>query len=110
MIRICIALLLFSAVAVSFILFFNRADEHGRIRDLESEHFSLWPVKINPEVDYEIPPVIHFNNQTEVTGEAEDISDLRNGKEVKLWIKEIKGMKRAYKIKLLNKQDHSNGE
>lgn len=56
---------------------------------------------MDPEADYNVPE-IHFTKDTKVVGEANNIGEIKEGQEVKLWLDEIDGEKVANKIKVFN--------
>ncbi|WP_075618520.1 hypothetical protein [Paenisporosarcina indica] len=87
-------------VAFLVFLFINRADEHGKIGELEESNFVLYPIKVDPEADYNLPE-IYFSNGTKVVGEVNSVMDLKERQEVKVWVEEIEGKKVANKIKIL---------
>lgn len=101
---ILIVISVLAIISVLTVLFFNRADYHGKIIVLEEDQFLLAPIKIDPEAEYDFP-VIHFSNDTKAVGESNSILDLKEGQEVKLWVEEtgIKGIKFANKIKVVIK-------
>jgi len=77
-----------------------KSDDHGRIGEIEVNKFLLLPLKIDPEVDYNAPE-IYFNEDTKVVGKVNHVKDLKDGQEVKVWVKENDGVKLAYKIKVI---------
>lgn len=99
-----IAILSVAIISALIVFFFNSADYHVKIIELEEDQFLLAPIKIDPEAEYDFP-VIHFSNDTKVVGESNSILDLKEGQEVKLWVEEtgFKGIKVANKIKVFNK-------
>ena len=83
------------------IFFLNRADHHGEISELGKDNFSLFPLKIDPEAEYD-PPSIHFDKNTKVSGEVSKVDDLKNGQEVKVWLRDDESAPLADKIKVVN--------
>jgi hypothetical protein len=102
-----IAISIVAIILTLTVLFFNRADYHGKIIELEEDQFLLAPISIDPEAQYDFP-VIHFSNDTKVTGKFNSNLDLKEGQEVKLWVEdtEFKGIKVANKIKVVKNLKH----
>ena len=96
-----IGLLLITLSLTVTILFLNRADHHGEISELGKDNFSLFPLKIDPEAEYDAPS-IHFDNNTKVSGEVSKVDDLKNGQEVKVWLGSKEGAKVAERIRVIN--------
>ncbi|MEK4715863.1 hypothetical protein [Sporosarcina sp. FSL K6-5500] len=97
MLMVLILIAIITAVTIPFL---NRADFHGKIKFLEESKFVLYPIKLDPTEQYDVPE-IHFSKDTEVTGEIKSIVNFKNGQEVKLWVEVIEGQKVASKIKVI---------
>jgi len=95
--------ILFAIIALIFIISIfslTKSDDHGKVSEIEVNKFLLLPLKIDPEVDYNAPE-IYFHEDTKVVGKVNHVKDLKDGQEVKVWVKENDGVKLAYKIKVI---------
>ncbi len=93
-------LILIAIITALTIPYLNRADFHGEIKFLEESKFVLYPIKLDPSKQYDVPE-IHFSKDTEVTGKIKSIVNFKNGQEVKLWVEVIEGQNVASKIKVI---------
>ncbi|MBA2174893.1 hypothetical protein H0266_08310 [Halobacillus locisalis] len=96
---IALLLITFSMALTNF--FLNKADHHGQISKLGKDNFSLLPLYIDPEAEYN-PPQIHFDDETNVSGEISTVCNLKNGQEVKVWLRDDESAPLADKIKVVN--------
>jgi len=79
-----------------------KSDYHGVLTDLEGDTFTVEPLNVDHEAEYSVHE-IHFNENTKVKGEGNDIDELKEGQEVKIWIDEVNHNKVANTITILNK-------
>jgi hypothetical protein len=92
-----VTIFLLSTVIILFC--FINADYYGRIGELSKDKFSVFPEKIDPEVDY-LLPIIYFNDDTKVVGKVNHVSELKNGQKIMIWSEESEGIILANKIKV----------
>ncbi|SFM26239.1 hypothetical protein SAMN04487943_11130 [Gracilibacillus orientalis] len=95
-----IGIIIIILLSIITVFFFSLSDYHGIVSELEENKFLLFPLKIDPEADYNTP-VIHFDDSTKVVGKVEDVDGLNEGQEVKVWVKESEGIQVAHKIKVI---------
>ncbi|GEN52331.1 hypothetical protein [Halobacillus faecis] len=89
-------------VLILSIFFFTKPDLHGKISGLniDKNFFTLFPLRIDPEAEYDLPE-IRFDNDTMIVGKISETTDLSDGQEGKIWVTEIEEAKYATKIKVI---------
>jgi len=99
---IIISLVIIAVFLTVTILFLIKSDYHGKIGDLKEGNFSLNPLRIDPEAEYPAPPIIYFDDNTNVVGKVNRVDDLKNGQEIKVWVTENEDRKLANKIEVIS--------
>lgn len=99
---IFISLVVIALICTGTILYLNKSDYHGKIGEINQDNFSVAPLKIDPEAQYNAPPIIYFDDHTEVVGKINKVSELQVGQEVKVWVTENEVKKIADKIEVIN--------
>lgn len=98
---IIIWIVLIGLVLIATNLLLDKSDYHGKISEMNKGNFSLTPLKIDPEAQYNLQ-TIYYEKNTKVVGKVNKVDDLKENQEVKVWVEEGTEKKLTYKIEVIS--------